>query len=484
MTSNDYSVINRGAALAPSTCNLSHGALFAFAAISATKRRCNAPITNNRAQALHATPPSAYPPTVQYHQTVRRTRPFAAPIQNIRYSDFLKLVKQRRIEKVTFDTDGTQLIGQLQRPKPSWCTRWFKRSTSNVLQTPQRIRINQLPNDPELLTTLSKYSVDVSVSSMPKQTIKSVLSRFLFPLSLFASLFFFLRRSNPLRGNALSLARMKPTYNFYPQTNITFNDVAGCDGAKLELAEVVDFLKNPIAYTENGCIIPRGVLLYGPPGTGKTLLAKAVAGEACVPFVSISGSEFVELYVGVGASRVRELFFQAKKNAPCIVFLDEIDAVGRQRGAGYAGGNDEREQTINQILVEMDGFEGNVGVIILAATNRLDILDEAILRPGRFDRKVAVDLPDVGGRRRILSVHARGKPMESDVDLDAVDSRLFRGRAREPHERGSTQRCETWEDNNWLDRARWSTGSVDGWHGETWRYCIFEPRAKRVGSLS
>jgi cell division protease FtsH len=216
---------------------------------------------------------------------------------------------------------------------------------------------------------------------------------------------------------------MKPTYNFYPQTNITFDDVAGCDGAKLELAEVVDFLKNPIAYTENGCIIPKGVLLYGPPGTGKTLLAKAVAGEACVPFVSISGSEFVELYVGVGASRVRELFSQAKKNAPCIVFLDEIDAVGRQRGAGYAGGNDEREQTINQILVEMDGFEGNIGVITLAATNRLDILDEALLRPGRFDRKVAVDLPDVGGRRRILGVHARGKPLESDVDLDAVARR-------------------------------------------------------------
>ena len=413
----------RGTTSAPSTCNPSHGALFAFAAVSASRRRCIRATTKNEALILHATPPSAHPPAVQYHQTARRTRPIASPIKNVRYSDFLKLVKQRRIEKVTFDTDGTQLIGQLQRLKRGWFARWFKQSSSNDLQTPNRIRLNQLPNDPELLTTLSKYNVDISVSPLPKRTIKSVLSRLLFPITLFASLFFLLRRSNPLRGNALSLARMKPTYNFYPQTNITFDDVAGCDGAKLELAEVVDFLKNPIAYTENGCIIPKGVLLYGPPGTGKTLLAKAVAGEACVPFVSISGSEFVELYVGVGASRVRELFFQAKNNAPCIVFLDEIDAVGRQRGAGYAGGNDEREQTINQILVEMDGFERNVGVILLAATNRLDILDEAILRPGRFDRKVAVDLPDVGGRRRILSVHARGKPMESDVDLDAVARR-------------------------------------------------------------
>jgi len=216
---------------------------------------------------------------------------------------------------------------------------------------------------------------------------------------------------------------MKPSFNFSPNTNVTFDDVAGCDGAKLELEEIVDFLKQPQSYTNNGCIIPRGVLLYGPPGTGKTLLAKAVAGEAKVPFVSISGSEFVELYVGVGASRVRELFFQAKKNAPCIVFLDEIDAVGRQRGAGFAGGNDEREQTINQILVEMDGFDGNLGVITLAATNRLDVLDEALMRPGRFDRKVAVELPDVQGRTRILFVHARGKPLEPDVDLDAIGRR-------------------------------------------------------------
>ncbi|KAL7536292.1 hypothetical protein ACHAXR_007059, partial [Thalassiosira sp. AJA248-18] len=257
-----------------------------------------------------------------------------------------------------------------------------------------------------------------------KSFVSSFFRKLLFPISLFAGLLFLFRKgSDGMSSSPLAMARMKPSFNFHPTTNVTFDDVAGCDGAKLELAEIVDFLKQPQSYTNNGCIIPRGVLLYGPPGTGKTLLAKAVAGEAGTPFVSISGSEFVELYVGVGASRVRELFFQAKKNAPCIVFLDEIDAVGRQRGAGYAGGNDEREQTINQILVEMDGFDGNVGVITLAATNRLDILDEALLRPGRFDRKVAVDLPDVHGRTRILSVHARGKPLEPDVDLDAVSRR-------------------------------------------------------------
>jgi cell division protease FtsH len=208
-----------------------------------------------------------------------------------------------------------------------------------------------------------------------------------------------------------------------PDTGVTFDDVAGCDGAKMELAEVVDFLKSPESYTEMGAKIPRGVILDGPPGTGKTLLAKAVAGEAGVPFISISGSEFVEMFVGVGAARVRDIFSQAKKNAPCIIFIDEIDAVGRQRGAGYAGGNDEREQTVNQILVEMDGFDGNPGVITMAATNRIDILDVALLRPGRFDRKVTVDLPDFQGRTRILGVHSRGKPLEPDVDLEAIARR-------------------------------------------------------------
>jgi cell division protease FtsH len=294
------------------------------------------------------------------------------------------------------------------------------------------VRIPNLPDDPSLLGTLTKYDVDISVSSSssvlsngPRAIFASALRRMLGTLSLFAWLFILFRRSRASSSSVspLGMARMRPSFNFHPKTNVTFDDVAGCDGAKVELAEVVDFLKQPQSYTANGCVIPRGVLLHGPPGTGKTLLAKAVAGEANVPFVSISGSEFVELYVGVGASRVRKLYFQAKRNSPCIVFLDEIDSVGRQRGAGYAGGNDEREQTINQILVEMDGFDGNVGVITLAATNRLDVLDEALLRPGRFDRLVAVDLPDIRGRTHILSVHSRGKPLEPDVDLDAIARR-------------------------------------------------------------
>jgi cell division protease FtsH len=209
-----------------------------------------------------------------------------------------------------------------------------------------------------------------------------------------------------------------------PNTGVTFDDVAGADGAKLELQEIVDFLKTPAKYSALGAKIPKGAVMEGPPGTGKTLLARAVAGEAGVPFVSASGSEFVEMFVGVGASRVRDLFGQAKKNAPCIVFIDEIDAIGGARGgAGGQGGNDEREQTLNQILTEMDGFDGNTGVIVLAATNRADTLDAALLRPGRFDRRVAVDLPDVQGRLAILKVHIRGKPIADEVDLSIVAKR-------------------------------------------------------------
>merc|ERR1719396_307085 len=227
--------------------------------------------------------------------------------------------------------------------------------------------------------------------------------------------------------NPTAMGQSKSKIQMEPQTGVTFNDVAGAEGSKAELVEVVDFLKDPSKYSALGAKIPKGVIMEGPPGTGKTLLARAVAGEAGVPFVSASGSEFVEMFVGVGASRVRDLFGQAKKNAPCIVFIDEIDAIGRQRagsgGGGGGGGNDEREQTLNQILTEMDVFEGNTGVIVIAATNRADVLDAALLRPGRFDRRVPVDLPDVKGRLAILKVHARGKPLAADLDLNIVAKR-------------------------------------------------------------
>eukprot|EP00428_Durinskia_dybowskii_P013060 CAMPEP_0170213184 /NCGR_PEP_ID=MMETSP0116_2-20130129/6213_1 /TAXON_ID=400756 /ORGANISM="Durinskia baltica, Strain CSIRO CS-38" /LENGTH=665 /DNA_ID=CAMNT_0010463729 /DNA_START=66 /DNA_END=2063 /DNA_ORIENTATION=+ len=330
---------------------------------------------------------------------------------DVRYSDFLKLVNADKIEKVTFSADGTQLLG--------------------VDVDGTRLKIEALPNDPDLLTQLTQHKVDVTV--LPTQEasgLGELAQSLIFPAALFAGLFFLSRRSGGAGmggmggpGNPMGFGKSKAQIQMVPDTGVTFDDVAGCDGAKLELAEVVDFLKQPEAYTKNGCRIPRGVILDGPPGTGKTLLAKAVAGEAGVPFISISGSEFVEMFVGVGAARVRDIFGQAKKNAPCIIFIDEIDAVGRQRGAGYAGGNDEREQTVNQILVEMDGFDGNPGIITIAATNRVDILDQALLRPGRFDRKVTVDLPDFKGRTRILGVHSRGKPLEPDVDLEAISRR-------------------------------------------------------------
>merc|ERR1719253_2542371 len=330
----------------------------------------------------------------------------------VRYSDFLKLVKADRVEKVTFSSDGTQLLG--------------------VDTDGTRLKIESLPNDPDLLTELTGHKVDVTVLPSTENTggLGELAQSLILPAALFAGLFFLSRNAGgggqmpgggP--GNPMGFGKSKAEIQMIPDTGVTFEDVAGCDGAKLELAEVVDFLKQPEVYSANGCRIPRGVVLDGPPGTGKTLLAKAVAGEAGVPFISISGSEFVEMFVGVGASRVRDIFSQAKKNAPCIIFIDEIDAVGRQRGAGFAGGNDEREQTINQILVEMDGFDGNPGIITIAATNRVDVLDNALLRPGRFDRKITVDLPDYKGRARILGVHARGKPLEPDVDLDAIARR-------------------------------------------------------------
>jgi cell division protease FtsH len=283
-----------------------------------------------------------------------------------------------------------------------------------------------LPNDPDLISILNKKGVDIAVlpQSEGGDLWFKALSSLFFPILLLVGLFFLLRRAQNGPGSqAMNFGKSKARVQMEPQTQVTFGDVAGIDQAKLELNEVVDFLKNADRFTAIGAKIPKGVLLVGPPGTGKTLLAKAVAGEAGVPFFSISGSEFVEMFVGVGASRVRDLFEQAKANAPCIVFIDEIDAVGRQRGAGLGGGNDEREQTLNQLLTEMDGFEGNTGIIIIAATNRPDVLDAALLRPGRFDRQVVVDRPDYAGRLEILRVHARGKTLAKDVDLEKIARR-------------------------------------------------------------
>jgi cell division protease FtsH len=263
--------------------------------------------------------------------------------------------------------------------------------------------------------------VNIEVQSVPIWMQISTALFWVLPTMLIVGFFLFtMRRAQSGADQAFSFGRSRARRMTSENPVVTFADVAGCDEAKSELVEVVDFLKNPEKFIQLGARIPKGVLLVGPPGTGKTLLAKAIAGEAGVPFFSLSGSEFVELFVGVGASRVRDLFDQAKKAAPCIVFIDEIDAVGRMRGAGLGGGNDEREQTLNQMLVEMDGFNTDTNVIIVAATNRVDILDPALLRPGRFDRRVTVDAPDVVGREAILKVHTRGKPLRTDVDLSII----------------------------------------------------------------
>ena len=321
-----------------------------------------------------------------------------------RYSQFVQEVEKGRVERVSLSSD---------------------RSKALVTPLDGEKKVVNLPNDPELIDLLTKSNVDIAVLPQTDEGFwfKAASSLF-FPVLLLVGLFFLLRRAQSGPGSqAMNFGKSKARVQMEPQTQVTFGDVAGIDQAKLELNEVVDFLKNADRFTAVGAKIPKGVLLVGPPGTGKTLLARAVAGEAGVPFFSISGSEFVEMFVGVGASRVRDLFEQAKANAPCIVFIDEIDAVGRQRGAGLGGGNDEREQTLNQLLTEMDGFEGNTGIILIAATNRPDVLDAALLRPGRFDRQVVVDRPDYAGRSEILKVHARGKTLAKDVDLDRIARR-------------------------------------------------------------
>ncbi len=278
--------------------------------------------------------------------------------------------------------------------------------------------------NPELVERARRKGVAINVEETPDHSATlGFLTNFLILFLIIALLIIIVRRTANASGQALSFGKSRAKFQMDAKTKVMFDDVAGVEEAKEELQEVVTFLKTPDRFTAIGAKIPRGVLLIGPPGTGKTLLAKAIAGEAGVPFLSISGSEFVEMFVGVGASRVRDLFKKAKENAPCIVFIDEIDAVGRQRGAGIGGGNDEREQTLNQMLTEMDGFEGNNGVIIIAATNRPDVLDSALLRPGRFDRQITVDLPNYRGRLDILKVHARTKKLSDEVSLETVAQR-------------------------------------------------------------
>ncbi|MBD2090087.1 ATP-dependent zinc metalloprotease FtsH [Microcoleus sp. FACHB-1515] len=334
------------------------------------------------------------------------------PNQNqntLSYSDLIERVEAGQVRRI--QVDPTRNVAQVQldnQPESA---------------PPKEVTLFTTNND-ELIEVARENNVELEVQrSADTSIVTSLLTHALLAFILIMGLLLLLRRSTAGSGQAMSFGKSRARFSMEAKTGVMFDDVAGIEEAKEELQEVVTFLKKPERFTAVGAKIPKGVLLVGPPGTGKTLLAKAIAGEAGVPFFSISGSEFVEMFVGVGASRVRDLFKKAKENAPCIIFIDEIDAVGRQRGAGIGGGNDEREQTLNQLLTEMDGFEGNTGIIIIAATNRPDVLDSALLRPGRFDRQVTVDLPSYRGRLGILQVHARNKKMAPEVSLEAIAQR-------------------------------------------------------------
>ncbi|XP_028759792.1 ATP-dependent zinc metalloprotease FTSH 6, chloroplastic-like [Neltuma alba] len=340
--------------------------------------------------------------------------PDASTSNRLTYSRFLKYLDEGDVKKVDLFEDGTVAIAEIYNPS---------------LDKIQRVKV-QLPAGPpaELLRKMEDRNVDLAAHPVQLNWWPALLdffANFGFPLILLASLFFRTSTNNPAGGPNLpfGLSRSKAKFEMEPNTGVTFDDVAGVDEAKQDFQEIVEFLKTPEKFSAVGAKIPKGVLLVGPPGTGKTLLAKAIAGEAGVPFFSVSGSEFIEMFVGIGASRVRDLFNKAKANSPCLIFIDEIDAVGRQRGTGIGGGNDEREQTLNQLLTEMDGFTGNTGVIVIAATNRPEILDSALLRPGRFDRQVSVGLPDVRGREEILKVHSSNKKLDKDVSLSVIAMR-------------------------------------------------------------
>lgn len=323
---------------------------------------------------------------------------------SLNYSEFVTAVSESQVASV--EIDGEQITGE--------------KKNGSAFET-----IRPAVADEQLMPLLRENQVEVQGTAPKRQSVLMQLLIASFPILLIIGLFLFFMRNmqggaGGKGGGPMSFGKSKAKMLTEDQIKVNFDDVAGCEEAKEEVVEVVEFLRDPDKFTKLGATIPRGILMVGPPGTGKTLLARAIAGEAKVPFFSISGSDFVEMFVGVGASRVRDMFEQAKKSAPCIIFIDEIDAVGRHRGSGMGGGNDEREQTLNQLLVEMDGFEGNEGVIVIAATNRADVLDKALLRPGRFDRQVQVGLPDIKGREQILKVHLRKLPNTVSVDANSL----------------------------------------------------------------
>ncbi|MCR6545311.1 ATP-dependent zinc metalloprotease FtsH [Dehalobacterium formicoaceticum] len=333
------------------------------------------------------------------------TAPPAEEVGKLTYDEFMAKVGNGEVKEVSI------LAGE------------HRYAIEGILKNEEKFTTTAAPA-PELLGILEGQGVKVNFDEEPGPPWWTGILSALLPILLLVGLFFFMMQQTQGGGNrVMQFGKSRAKLHTDEKKKVTFADVAGVDEVKEELEEIVEFLKSPRKFSQLGAKIPKGVLLFGPPGTGKTLLARAVAGEAGVPFFSISGSDFVEMFVGVGASRVRDLFEQAKKNAPCIVFIDEIDAVGRQRGAGLGGGHDEREQTLNQLLVEMDGFAANEGIIVVAATNRPDILDPALLRPGRFDRQITVNVPDILGRKEILQVHVKGKPLGKDVDLEVLARR-------------------------------------------------------------